>query len=190
MNVCLYFHGFMLCSCLPLLFIILIVISHWFICDCVYSFFKFYFIVNLVNIMIHIDYVCAFAALFLLSRLFLFAVLFYLYTVLGYVWVCNFPCLHLTFLVLLHAFWWWMLFNSFALCLFHLLLPLPPFFVAFFFFFVGILFYFLLWFGFTIGSRSGYWSGFTNAACAPSLASNSKTTCKTKKSSREPACPA
>ena len=25
--------------------------------------------------------------------------------------------------------------------------------------------------GFSIGSRSGYWSGFTNAACAPSLAS-------------------
>ena len=62
-----------------------------------------------VDIRIHIDYVCAFAALFLLSLLFLFAVLFYLYTVLGYVWVCNFPSLHLTFLVVLHAFWWWML---------------------------------------------------------------------------------
>ena len=62
-----------------------------------------------VNIRIHIDYVCAFAALFLLSLLLLFAVLFYLYTVLGYDWVCNFPCLHLTFLVLLHAFWWWLL---------------------------------------------------------------------------------
>ena len=34
------------------------------------------------------------------------------------------------------------------------------------------------------------WSSFTNAACAPSLASNGKTTCRTKKSSREPACPA
>ena len=44
--------------------------------------------------------------------------------------------------------------------------------------------------GFSIGSRSGYWSGFTNAACAPSLASNGKTTCRTKKSSREPVCPA
>ena len=39
----------------------------------------------------------------------------------------------------------------------------------------------------TTGSRSGYSSGFTNAACAPSLASNGKTTCLTKKSSREPA---
>ena len=38
-----------------------------------------------VNVMIHIDYVCAFAALFLPSLLFLFAVLFYLNTVLGYV---------------------------------------------------------------------------------------------------------
>ena len=44
--------------------------------------------------------------------------------------------------------------------------------------------------GFSIGGRSGYWSGFTNAACAPTLASNGKTTCRTKKSSREPACPA
>ena len=44
--------------------------------------------------------------------------------------------------------------------------------------------------GFLIGSRSGCWSGFTNAACAPSLASNGKTTCQTKMSSREPACPA
>ena len=43
---------------------------------------------------------------------------------------------------------------------------------------------------FSIGSRSGYGSGFTNAACAPSLASNGKTTFQTKKSSREPACPA
>ena len=44
--------------------------------------------------------------------------------------------------------------------------------------------------GFLIGSRSGYWSGFTNAAYAPPLASNGKTMCQTKKSSREPACPA
>ena len=29
--------------------------------------------------------------------------------------------------------------------------------------------------GFPIGSRSGDWSGFINAACAPSLASNGKT---------------
>ena len=43
--------------------------------------------------------------------------------------------------------------------------------------------------GFSIGSRSSYWSGFTNAACAPSLPSNGKTTCRTKKSSREPAYP-
>ena len=80
----------------------------------------------------------------------LFAVLFYLYTVSGYVWVCNFPCLHLTFSVLLHAFWWWML------CLILLLSvyftsssPYNP--VLFFdcFFLVGILCYFhlymLLW---------------------------------------------
>ena len=40
--------------------------------------------------------------------------------------------------------------------------------------------------GFSIGSKSGYWSGFTNAACAPSLASNGNTTCWTKKSSRDP----
>ena len=44
--------------------------------------------------------------------------------------------------------------------------------------------------GFSKGSRSGYWSGFTNAACVPSLASNGKTMCRTKKSSRGPACPA
>ena len=44
--------------------------------------------------------------------------------------------------------------------------------------------------GFSTGSRSGYLSGFTNAACAPSLASNAKTMRQTKKSSREPACPA
>ena len=37
--------------------------------------------------------------------------------------------------------------------------------------------------GFSIGNRLGYWSGFTNAACAPSLASNGKTTCRTQKSS-------
>ena len=43
---------------------------------------------------------------------------------------------------------------------------------------------------FSTGSRSGYWSSFTNAACAPPLASNSKSTCRTKKSSRKPACPA
>ena len=40
--------------------------------------------------------------------------------------------------------------------------------------------------GFSIGSRSDYWSGFTNAACAPSLTSNGKTACQMKKSSREP----
>ena len=44
--------------------------------------------------------------------------------------------------------------------------------------------------GFSIGSRSGYWSGFVKTACTPSLASNGKTICQTKKSSREPACPA
>ena len=44
--------------------------------------------------------------------------------------------------------------------------------------------------GFSTGSRPSYLSGFTNAAYAPSLASNGKTTCQTKKSSREPACPA
>ena len=32
--------------------------------------------------------------------------------------------------------------------------------------------------GFSIGSRSDYWSGFTNAACAPFLASGGKTTCR------------
>ena len=42
--------------------------------------------------------------------------------------------------------------------------------------------------GFSIGSRSGNWSGFTNAACSPSLASNGQTTCQTKKSLRQPAC--
>ena len=62
-----------------------------------------------VNITIHIDYVCVFAAFFLLSLLFLIAFLFYVYTVLGYFWLCNFPWLHVTFLVLLYAFWWWML---------------------------------------------------------------------------------
>ena len=32
--------------------------------------------------------------------------------------------------------------------------------------------------GFSIGSRSGYWSGFANAVCTPSLASKGKTTCE------------
>ena len=74
-------------SCLTLLVITMIVnvISHRFICDCVYSLHFLIFIVNLVNIRIHIDYVCVFDAFFLLSLLFLFAVLFYLYTVLDYV---------------------------------------------------------------------------------------------------------
>ena len=39
--------------------------------------------------------------------------------------------------------------------------------------------------GFSIGSRSGYLSGFTNAAYAPSLASNDKTTSRTEKSLRQ-----
>ena len=43
---------------------------------------------------------------------------------------------------------------------------------------------------FHIWSRSGYLSGFTNAAVSPSSASNGKPTCQTKKSPREPACPA
>ena len=43
--------------------------------------------------------------------------------------------------------------------------------------------------GFSIRSRSGYWSSFINAACAPSLASNGKTMCRMKKSPREPVCP-
>ena len=44
--------------------------------------------------------------------------------------------------------------------------------------------------GFSIRSRLDYWSSFTNAACAPSSASNGKTTCRTKKPPREPACQA
>ena len=41
--------------------------------------------------------------------------------------------------------------------------------------------------GFSTGSRSGYFSGFIKAACAPFLASNGKTTCQTMKSSSQPA---
>ena len=41
--------------------------------------------------------------------------------------------------------------------------------------------------GFSIGSRSGYWSGFINAACAPSLASNGKIASRTKKPVSQPA---
>ena len=93
-------------SCLPLLFITLIVIPHRFICDCVY-FFPFD-CEPFVNVRIQWLCVCICSFIPSVSSI-LFAVLFYLYTVLGYVWVCNFPCLHLTFLVLLHAFWWWML---------------------------------------------------------------------------------
>ena len=44
--------------------------------------------------------------------------------------------------------------------------------------------------GFSIGSRSGYWSGFTNASCAPSLASSRKTTCQIKKKSPQESQPA
>ena len=43
--------------------------------------------------------------------------------------------------------------------------------------------------GYSIENRSGYLSGFTNAACAPSLASNGKTTCRTKKCSTEACLP-
>ena len=90
-------------SCFTLLFITMIVISHRLNCDCVYSFFfKFHFIVNLVNIRIHIDYVCVYLTLSSF-RIFCFCLPFfstYLYTVLDYVWVCNFTCLHLTFSVL------------------------------------------------------------------------------------------
>ena len=73
----------------------------------------FLLIVNLLLILGFILIVCVFSAFFLLSVLFFFfffsPVLFYLYTVLGYVLVCNFPCVHLTFTVLLHAFWWGLL---------------------------------------------------------------------------------
>ena len=134
MNACMYVCiSMVLCSvsCLTLLFITMIVISHRFICDCVCSF-LFYFIVYLVNIRIHIDYVCVFDAFFLLSLLFLFAILFCLYTVLDYVWVCNFTCLHLTFSVLFNYMLFLVinaLFNCFVLWLPNLLLPLPPCFV-------------------------------------------------------------
>ena len=40
------------------------------------------------------------------------------------------------------------------------------------------------------GSKLGYFGVFTNAVCTPSLASNGKTTCQTKKPWREPGCPA
>ena len=106
MYVWLYFHGFMLCSCLPLLFIILIVISHWFICDYVYF---FSLIVNLLLILGFILIMCVYLQLSSFCLFFfLSAVLFYLYTVLDYVWVMD------------------ALFNCFVLCLLHLLLPLPP----------------------------------------------------------------
>ena len=39
--------------------------------------------------------------------------------------------------------------------------------------------------GFSTGSRSGYLGGFINAAFAPSVAWNGKTTCQTKKSARK-----
>ena len=149
MNVCLYFHGFMLCFMLA---------STVHNPDCYFTSVYLWLCIlfsfdckPFANIRIHIDYVCAFAAFFFLSLLFLFAVLFCLYTVLGYVWVCNFPCLHLTFLVLLHAFWWWML------CLIVLFsvyftssFPYNPvFFLLVCLFLVGILCYFplymLLW---------------------------------------------
>ena len=61
-------------SCLPLLFITLIAISHRFICECVY-FFSFdceFF----VKIWIHTVYVCVLQACFLLSLLLLFAALY------------------------------------------------------------------------------------------------------------------
>ena len=132
MYVCLYFHGFMLCFMLAstvnnldfLFHIGLFVTVYTFSFDCE----------PFVNIRIHIDYVCVFSAFFLLSLLFLFAVLFYLYTVLGYVWVCNFPCLHLTFFSLVTCFLVMnALFNCFVLCLLHLLLPLPSCFLLLFF---------------------------------------------------------
>ena len=44
--------------------------------------------------------------------------------------------------------------------------------------------------GFPIESLLGHWSSFINTACAPSLASNGNTMCRTKKCSRQPACPA
>ena len=100
-----------------------------------------------VNISIHIDYVCVFDAFFLLSLLFLFAVLFYLYTVLDYVWVCNFTFVHLTFSVLFNYFFVTnALINCFVLWLLHPLLPYHP--VLFFvclLFLVSILCYFSLY---------------------------------------------
>ena len=41
--------------------------------------------------------------------------------------------------------------------------------------------------GFSIGNRAGYLSGFTNAACAPSLASNGKSMCQRSPQESQPA---
>ena len=83
-----------------------------------------------VKIWIHTDYVCVFAAFFLLSLLFLFAVLFceYMYSIRLRLSLqlplssLNFLCFVLRFLMM-HA-----LFNCFVLCLLYLLLPTPSFF--------------------------------------------------------------
>ena len=144
MNACMYVCiSMVLCSdsCLPLLFITLIVISHRFICDCVY-FFSFD-CEPFVKIWIHTDYVCVLAAFFLLALLFLFVVRFYLHIYRVRLRLSfQLPLSSLNFLgfvirfLVMHA-----LFNCFVLCLLHRLLPL--FFLVFFF--VGILYYFPLY---------------------------------------------
>ena len=145
MNACMYVCiSMVLCSvsCLPLLFITLIVISHRFICDCIlFSF-------DCEPFCLHLDSywlcVCV-AAWFLLFLLFLFAALYiFVHWTLFYLSSLSVTSLS----VLLYAFWWCML------CLIVLFSvyftsssPYHPGFLLLFFFFslVSILFYFLLY---------------------------------------------
>ena len=108
-----------------------------------------------VKIWIHTDHVCVFAAFFLLSLLFLFAFLFYLYIgrVSGYVWVCNFPRLHLTFSVLLYAFWWCMLCLIVLFSVYFTSSPYHPVLVFFCFFFGGGCRHFMLFFSSIYATR-------------------------------------
>ena len=145
MYACLYFHGFMLCFMLA---------STVHNLDCYFTSVYlwlcklFLLIVNLLLILGFILIMCVYLQLSSFCFFYFCLPFFstYNYTVLGYVWVCNFPCLHITFLVLLQTFWWWILRLIVWLSVyFTSSSPYHTVFCCFFFCFVGILFYFLLY---------------------------------------------
>ena len=146
MNVCLYFHGFMLCFMLA---------STVHNLDCystsVYLWLCILFLL-IVNLLLTLGFILIMCVHLQLYSFCLFYFVCRSFLLIYSIRLClslQFPLSSLNFLVLLHAFWWWMLFNCFALCLFHLLLPLPPCFLLLFVLFFGLfvcLFVFCLFF--------------------------------------------